>query len=91
MPRQSKGAAKAAPDSLFVWVETGNRRRLMSRRAAEAAGFELPGSAEPEPQPSAPTKKDLLARADELGIEGLTERSKNDDIAAAIAEAEAGQ
>lgn len=89
MARNSRGAAKAAPDSLFVWVQTGNRRRLMTRRAAEAAGVDLPGSAEPKSAPEAPTKKELLARADELGIEGLTERTKNDDIAAAIAKAEA--
>ena len=90
MARSAKGAAKAAPDSLFVWVEIGpGRRRLMPRRAAARQGFELPGSAEPTPTPSAPTKKELLARAEELGIEGLTAKTTNDDIAAAIAEAEA--
>ena len=90
MPRTKRGAAKAAPDSLFVWVETGpGRRRLMPRRQAAKRGFKLPGSAEPEKAPAAPTKAELLARAEELGIEGLNERTKNDDIAAAIAEAEA--
>lgn len=39
-------------------------------------------------QPAKPTKKDLLARAAELGIEGLSERTKNDDIEAAIKVAE---
>lgn len=36
-----------------------------------------------------PTKKDLLARAHKLGIEGLTEKSKIADIEKAITEAEA--
>jgi hypothetical protein len=39
----------------------------------------------------APTKAELLARAAELGIEGVGTKTKNDDIAAAIAEAEAAK
>jgi hypothetical protein len=43
---------------------------------------------EPSPAP-APTKKELLARAAELGIEDVSEKTTNADLSAAIAEAEA--
>jgi hypothetical protein len=57
---------------------TNTQRRVRDRREAtakRAAGGK-------------PTKADLLARAAELGITDVDEKTKNDDIAAAIAKAE---
>lgn len=94
MARTKKGAARAASTSLFVWVRTGPlRRRLMTRRQAEARGFKVEGNeAVPQSSEPKPTKKQLLERAAELNVDlsALGKRPKNDDIAAAIAEAEGG-
>lgn len=90
---RKRGAAKAASNSLFVWIPVGQRRRLVSRRRAKALGINVEApKAAAATVPAAPTKKQLLARAEELGIGDQVKKSmKNDDIAAAIGKAEAAK
>ena len=76
MARTEKGAASAAPASLFTWVETGpGRRRLVSRRTVGTVRAPAPEAEKPTENPE-PTLKDLQARASELDIPGRSGMTK---------------
>lgn len=73
------GEAPSRPTASTVDDATHAQRQARARRAPAAKA-----------EGGKPTKKDLLARAAELGITDVNEKTKADDIAAAIAKAEGG-
>jgi hypothetical protein len=75
----SVGEAPSRPTASTTNDTNAGRRAAARREAAPAATTS-----------SRPTKAQLLARAAELGITDVDEKTKNDDIAAAIAEADGG-
>lgn len=89
---------------MTAWFERGDGARFEVPEGSDAyallvaqGAHLIAGPDAPTPTASsssgdapAPTKKDLLARAAELGVEGVGQRTSNDAIAAAIAAKEAG-
>ena len=87
MARSEKGAAQAAPSSLFTWVDSGpNRRRLVSRR--QVGTLRAP---EQKPEKDAePTVAELRDTAAELEISGRSSMTKA-ELQKAIEKKRAGE